>query len=233
MSEFILMLTRNDVTVANALDLLDEVLQTGVAHIGFKDVGLDPSAMQTVVDRIHEAGRQAHLEVVSLTESDELRSAEVALQLGVDFLIGGTRWRQVKQLLGDSKTQYFPYPGEIQGHPAVLLGSREQILTDVLAMKEAIDGINLLAYRHVTIPGEEILQFIQGAAGVPVICAGSINSLDRVRTVSAEGTWAFTIGAAVLDGLIVPGETLSVQIEQTLLAANVPANHAAKSQVKE
>ncbi len=43
--------------------------------------------MYTLVDRIHAA----HLEVVSLTEDAELESAQVADDLGVDYLIGGTR----------------------------------------------------------------------------------------------------------------------------------------------
>lgn len=53
MSEFILMLTRNDVTVPDADDLLDEVFSTPVQHVGFKDIGLSTDAMRRLVGRLH------------------------------------------------------------------------------------------------------------------------------------------------------------------------------------
>ena len=35
------MLTRNDTTVENALDLVDTARELGLRHIGFKDVGAE------------------------------------------------------------------------------------------------------------------------------------------------------------------------------------------------
>jgi hypothetical protein len=40
MSEFIFMLTHHDQTVPNAFAVYQEVKDTGLRHIGFKDIGL-------------------------------------------------------------------------------------------------------------------------------------------------------------------------------------------------
>jgi hypothetical protein len=229
MSEFILMLTRNDVTVADAESLLDEVLDTDIRHVGFKDIGLPADAMQRLVDRLHGAGRLVHLEVVSLSEEDELRSAQVGRDLGVDYLIGGTRWREVSALLAGTDIKYFPYPGEIVGHPATLRGDVDQFVTDAEAMGESADGINLLAYRHETIDGLEVLRGVLAGVSLPVIVAGSIDSVERVRAVAAAGAWAFTIGGAALDGMIVPGAPLKAQIEATLAASDAGSTTAERS----
>jgi hypothetical protein len=218
MAEFILMLTRDDVTVPNALELADVVLETEVRHIGFKDIGLDQGQMRSLVDKLHAAGRIVHLEVVSLNEDDELRSAEVGLGLGVDYLIGGTSWHRVADLIAGSALRYFPYPGRIVGHPAVLAGEPEAIIADAQTMSERADGVNLLAYRHQSIDGAELLTRVAASVAKPIIAAGSIDSLARVRAVSSSA-WAFTIGAAALDRRIVPGAPLAAQIEHVLAEA--------------
>ncbi|HVO53285.1 MAG TPA: hypothetical protein VMT37_02625 [Solirubrobacterales bacterium] len=219
MSEFILMLTRHDVTVADAEELLDEVLQTQIGHVGFKDVGLGKEGMTRLVERLHAAGRTAHLEVVSLSEEEELRSAELGVELGVDYLIGGTRWQRVSEVVAGEPVRYFPYPGGIEGHPARLTGSVAEILADAEEMAGAVDGINLLAYRHIELDGTELTREVCEKASLPVIVAGSIDSLARVRAVSGAGAWAFTIGRAALDWELSPDRSLRDQIQATMQAA--------------
>lgn len=221
MSEFIFMLTRNDETVPDAVELLERALATDVQHFGFKDVGVDSATMHELVSRIHAAQRVAHLEVVSLSEDDELTSAQFGLELGVDYLIGGVRWQRVGALVHASGLKYFPYPGEITGHPAVLRGTAESIASDARAMRDHVDGINLLAYRHDSIGGDQILRQVLESTDQPVICAGSVNSVERVQQIAKLGTWAFTIGQAVLDGVIVPDGALEEQLDAVLEAARV------------
>lgn len=218
MSEFILMLTRDDVTVSNAAELLDEVLQTEIEHVGFKDVGLPPDQMRDLVERLRAAGRSVHLEVVSLNEEAELRSAEIGVSLEVDYLIGGTRWREVAPLIAETPIKYFPYPGEIFDHPAKLAGDVERLTADAAEMGDSVDGINLLAFRHTTLNGMDVLRGVLAEVSLPVIVAGSIDSVARVHEVSESGAWAFTIGGGVLDGRIQPGASLRSQIETVLSA---------------
>lgn len=221
MSQFILMLTRNDVTIPDALELVEEVTSSGVTHVGFKDVGLSTAAMVELVRALKAHGAKVHLEVVSLSEQDELASAQTASELGVDYLIGGTRWAAVSGLISGSGIRYFPYPGTVFGHPGQLDGSAAQIISETSAMADRVDGINLLAYRHVHLNGADLLSQVASATDLPVICAGSIASLSRVRDVVAAGAWGFTIGAAAVDRVIVPGAPLTEQLRAVLDAAHV------------
>ncbi len=72
--ELIVMLTHNDVTVSNALQLFEQSKELPVGHWGFKDVGLPPEQMKELVRRMKDAGKVTCLEVVSLSEEDRRRS---------------------------------------------------------------------------------------------------------------------------------------------------------------
>ena len=88
--DFIFMLTRNDRTVEDAATHLETALRAGVGHIGFKDIGLPFDDLARLARRIKDAGARAYIEVVSVDRESELRSVRAAVDLGVDFLLGGT-----------------------------------------------------------------------------------------------------------------------------------------------
>ena len=90
MIEFIFMLTRDDQTVANARAVYDEIRGTDLRLIGFKDIGLPPDELRALSAEMRADGREVFLEVVSERREDELRSVEAALEIGVDWLLGGT-----------------------------------------------------------------------------------------------------------------------------------------------
>jgi len=52
-----------------------------------------------------------------------------------------------------------------------------------------------------------------------VLCAGSVDSLDRVRELVELGVWGFTVGTAALDGKFVADVPLRGQL-QAILAAD-------------
>ncbi len=85
------------------------------------------------------------------------------------------------------------------------------------------NGINLLAFRHASLEGLDVLHGVLAEVSLPVIVAGSIDSLERIRAVDATGAWAFTIGGAVLDRRIEPGAPLDSQIEVVLAAISPSA----------
>lgn len=205
MSQFILMLTLNDETVSDAVDRYDEISDTGVSCIGFKDVGIPAAEQARLVDRIRSNGHTAFLEVVDLTADGERQSAQAAVDMGVDYLVGGTRISTTLATLEGSGVRYMPYVGTVTGHPAVLEGDPDQIAASARqAADEGVDGINLLAYRYVG-DGLALAQSIVEAVDIPVISAGSIATLEQVRDISAAGTWGFTIGSALIEGNVVPG----------------------------
>lgn len=223
MSNFVLMLTRNDVTVPDAHAILELALAAGTQHIGFKDIGLPREEMALLVDTIHAAGRQAHLEVVSLTEEDERNSLRIGKELGFDYVLGGTRWEAGAELLAGTDVKYFPYAGTVIGHPGTLDGSSEQILTEIDAMKDAVTGVNLLAYRHVSGDGDGLVTAVCSASPIPVLVAGAVASVERIRFVTGAGAWGFTIGAAVLDRQVVGGQNVTAQLRAALDASDAVA----------
>lgn len=194
------MLTQHDRTVANCLDVLQEIKGLGVAHIGFKDVGVDRATMVELVRRIRAAGATSYLEVVSTSAADVLRSLEAAKDLGVDRVLGGTDLAVAKRILGDLE-RYFPFPGIPVGHPTRLGGSPELVAHQCRQMREAgCGGVDLLAYRATE---AEPMALVRAARrelqDCNLIVAGSVNSAERIRALAAAGVDAFTIGSAVLD----------------------------------
>lgn len=199
--DFILMLTADDRTIPDARARLEEALEGGVRHIGFKDVGLPFSELRGLAGEIRAAGGRSYLEVVSLDAESELASARAAIDLDVDCLLGGTRAREVTQITRYHPLRYYPFPGRITGHPSVLEGPPKDIVTSArqLADLEHVHGLDLLAYRFA---GEvpDLMTQVCGAVEKPVIMAGSIDSETRVREVAAAGAAGFTVGTAALAG---------------------------------
>jgi hypothetical protein len=216
--EFIFMLTRDDVTLKGARDVYASIAGSGVRHVGCKDVGLPTEELRGLMDDIRGNGHETWIEVVSETEEDTLRSARAAAEIRPDHLIGGTLIEPVQEIIAGTGIKFWPYVGRIVGHPCLLRGAIEEIVADTeRAAAAGVDGINLLAYRY---DGdvEALVRAVVGATDLPVICAGSVDSAERIRALEAAGAWGFTIGTAALDGALVPGAPLSGQLQAALAA---------------
>ena len=223
MLEFIFMLTRDDVTLTDARAVYASVAGTGLRHVGCKDVGLPREELKGLMDDIRANDHETWIEVVSETEEDTLNSARVAAEIRPDHLIGGTLIEPVQEILAGTGVKFWPYVGRIVGHPCLLRGSIEEIVEDTRrAAALGVDGINLLAYRY---DGdvEGLVRAVVGATDLPVICAGSVDSVERIRALDGCGAWAFTIGTAALDGVLVEGAPLAGQLEAALEASGASA----------
>ncbi len=216
--DFIFMLTEDDRTIEDARARLEDVLAGGARHIGFKDIGLPFSELKALASEIRAAGGRAYLEVVSLDEESELRSAKAAVDLEVDCLLGGTRASAVTQMLRHHPIRYYPFPGEIVGHPSVLTGSIEEIAESAhsLADLETVHGLDLLAYRFEgDVPA--LMKAVCKATEKPVIMAGSIDHEDRITAVAESGAAGFTVGTAAFKGAFPASrEGLVAQVQSIL-----------------
>ena len=228
MAEFIFMLTHNDETVANALEVYDALRDTAIRHIGFKDVGASPDALAKLAGRMHEDGRTVYLEVVSVSADDELRSIRVARDIGVDVVMGGTHVDEAIELLAGSALRYFPFPGRIIGHPSVLDGTIDEIAASAanLGARDGVHGLDLLAYRHAG-PVEPIIDAVVRASSAPVVVAGSIVSADQIRALTDLGAWGFTIGGAAFELALPAAATIRAQAEWALETARAVASASA------
>jgi hypothetical protein len=213
------MLTHNDRTVENALEVLEQVKGTGLSHIGFKDVGATPELQKTLADAGHEAGLTVYLEVVSVERDDELRSIDAAAAAGVDWIVGGKFAEDAVDRLRGTGIQLAPFPGEIVGHPSELRGSIDEIAAHAarLASLDGVSGVDLLAYRHRTVDPLELTAAVCTATDCRVIAAGSVVTRDQIVGLDAAGAWGFTIGGAVFEGAL-PGDRDVVSQVRTALS---------------
>jgi DNA-binding NarL/FixJ family response regulator len=200
--DFIFMLTRSDRTIADAGDRLPAVLAAGIRHIGFKDIGLPFADLQKLAQTIKAAGATLYLEVVSLDAVSEAASARAGIALGIDVLMGGTRPEVVLPLLAGTGIRYYPFPGDIIGHPSRLTGTVDSIVASAigLAANEGVHGLDLLAYRFEGDVPALVHAVCAAVAPKPVIVAGSLDRAERIRAVLAQGAAGFTVGTAALDG---------------------------------
>jgi hypothetical protein len=218
---FIFMLTHNDKTIPDARARLDEALAAGVHNIGFKDVGLPFAEQKLLAADIRKAGAKVFLEVVSLDRESEMVSARAGMELEVDYLLGGTRVTDTASVISGTPIRYFPFPGEVVGHPSKLQGTIEEIAESAKEMcsHDSVHGIDLLAYRFAgDVPA--LMNAVCTAATKPVIIAGTIDRLSRIAEVMAAGATGFTVGTAALNGAFPARRSgLSGQLESILAAS--------------
>ena len=147
--ELIVMLTYNDKTVKNALELFNQMKDTPVTHWGFKDVGLPPEDMKKVVESMNAAGKTTYLEVVSLTEEEGLTGAKLAVECGFNILMGTVFFDSINDYLKEKPVKYYPFPGHVHSHPSILDGKIEEIVQHAHEMEaKGVDGMDLLTYRY-------------------------------------------------------------------------------------
>jgi hypothetical protein len=201
---FILMLTYNDQTVKNALELFREYKDTPVMHWGFKDVGLPVPEMKQLVREMRQAGKTTFLEVVSLSEEEGLAGAKLAVEAGFDILMGTVFFESILDYLKDKPIQYFPFPGHVYSHPSILDGEIDEIVKHAQFLQSrGVQGMDLLSYRYVG-DAPALLRAVVAATSVPIVSAGSIESYKRLGEVWDSGAWGFTIGSALFDRKFVP-----------------------------
>ncbi len=200
--DFIFMLTRNDRTVVDCLEVLESIVPLGLKHIGFKDVGVPTKILKALTTAIKDMGATSYLEVVSETPEACLNSARVGGELGIDCLLGGTAAVEILNILKGTRTLYYPFPGKPSGHPTKLGGTPADIEADCRKFLDAgCAGVDLLAYRATDADPLELVKAARRGLGTNrLIVAGSIASRNRIRDIAEAGADAFTIGSAVLDG---------------------------------
>ncbi len=229
MINFVFMLTHNDATVPNALEVLEELRGSGLRYVGFKDVGASVEQLTEVTDAAHDQGLEVMLEVVSTSLEEERRSLEAAVPIGVDWVLGGTNPQVGTQILGGAEVRYCPFPGTVVGHPSVLEGTVEQIAGDTrrLTRTPGVDGVDLLAYRHATVDVGELTRAVVAASAGPVIAAGSVVDFGQIRLLEQAGAWGFTIGSAIFEGKLPGAPDIAAQV-RTVLDASTPSGSPAE-----
>ncbi|HET7168257.1 MAG TPA: hypothetical protein VFI69_03575 [Candidatus Limnocylindrales bacterium] len=221
MPEFIFMLTHHDRTLEDALDVYDGIRDMPLRYVGFKDVGVPHDTLRELARRMHSDGREVMLEVVSERAEDELRSVATACDIGVDWVLGGTHPDEALDAIGTTDVRYCPFPGRVIGHPSLLRGTHEEIAASAreLTARDGVHGLDLLAYRYDGDVEAMTAKVIAAASG-PVIAAGSVDSVERIRTLGRLGAWGFTIGGAIFEGRLPTGPSVRDQLALAIATAS-------------
>jgi hypothetical protein len=207
--DFIFMLTRDDQTVEDGVEVLAAIRDIGLRHVGFKDVGVDPRTLGLLAERIRAAGATSYMEVVSTSAEACAGSARTAVEIGVDRLLGGTEVERTLEILRGSRVAYYPFPGRPAGHPTRLGGRPEDVAADCARFARlGCAGVDLLAYRATDADPVELVRAARRATPGYLIVAGSVNTAARIQALRAAGADAFTIGSAAFDGSFSPRKGL-------------------------
>ena len=220
MIDFIFMLTRQDQTILDCLDVFDDIEELGLEHVGFKDVGVDGDTLRRLNRAIKDSGAVSYMEVVSTSKEACLNSARTARKIGVDRLLGGNDVADVLEILDGSGIAYLPFPGRPEGHPTRLGGSADEIEADCRRFAElGCAGVDLLAYRATECEPLDLVRAARAGTEGQLVVAGSIASPERIQDVARAGADAFTIGTAALEGTFSPRKgALASQLQDILEA---------------
>ena len=201
------MLTRQDQTVSDCLDVLALIAPLKLRHIGFKDIGADLPTLRRLNERIQQSGACSYLEVVATSREAALNSARMAVEIGVNKLLGGTLVAETLEIISGTGIAYYPFPGTPSGHPTKLGGTAATIAADTAAfMTMGCAGIDLLAYRATEADPINLVTAAKAALGPhgKLIVAGNVDSPARITALRDAGADAFTIGSAAFDGSFSP-----------------------------
>lgn len=218
-SKIIIMLTKNDSTVPNALEVFETCKDLPIKFWGFKDIGLEKPKMKQLVNKMKEAGKTTFLEVVSYSEEECMAGAKTAVEFGYDYLMGTVFYKSVFDYLKAQKIKFLPFCGKVYGHPSILEGTIEEIISDANGLLDkGVDGIDLLSFRHKR--GAELAEEYCKQIQKPVVIAGSINSEERLEFIDRITPWAFTMGTALFDKNFAPGEGFRKNLETVITCMN-------------
>ena len=203
MLNLIVMLTYNDQTVKDAIQVFDSAKDLDVQHWGFKNIGLPEPEMKQLVKNMKDAGKTTYLEVVTYTEEECLAAAKLAIACNFDCLMGTLYYPSVGELV-KGKIKYFPFCGHVWDNPSKLGDDIDGIIADAKRLKElGCDGTDLLAYRFVGDP-EALIDRFTAEVDFPTCIAGSIDSFARIDLMKKLQPFGFTMGSALFNKKYVP-----------------------------
>lgn len=210
-AKLVVMLTYNDKTVSNAVEIFEQCRNSKAEFWGFKEAPLPIDEMKKLFNYMKECGKTTFLEVVEYTEEKCLAGANIAVECGVDYLMGTMYFDSINELCKKNGIKYMPFVGKIKERPSILEGSIDEMIEEANRLIEkGVFGFDLLGYRYVGDALELNRRFISEVKA-PVCLAGSVNSVQRLDEIKSVTPWSFTIGSAFFDKCF--GDSFSDQID--------------------
>lgn len=223
MIDLIVMLTKNDKTIKDAMSVFCSAKNSKAKYFGFKEEGLGLGQLKELSSAIKQSGKIPVLEAVVYDEKNALKSVQIAKELGCEALLGTCFFDSVFGLCRDFGLEYYPYVGKVEERPSVLNGSMEDISNHCYeVLQKGVKGINLLAFRHESIDGALLLEEVaskmldflssKNYTSLPLCIAGSVDSYEKLSLIKRLKPRFFTIGTAFFENKF--ANTLQEQIDK-------------------
>ena len=206
----IVMLTHNDKTVLNAYDIFEKCKNSKAKFWGFKEEPLPLDEMKRLYSYMKSMGKTTFLEVIAYDEQNGLKGAEMAVECGVDILMGTVFYDSINNFCKENNLKYMPFVGRVSERPSILEGDIDDMIQEANQyLKKGVYGIDILGYRYTGNPLELNKKIVE-KINAPVCIAGSINSYQRLDEIKEANPWSFTIGGAFFENKF--GEDFEKQI---------------------
>lgn len=193
------MLTYNDMTVANAAEIFDACQNSKAQFWGFKEEPICLPEMKAIYKTMKACGKQTVLEVVCYDEESSLAGAKMAVECGCDYLMGTVFFDSVNEYCKENNMKYCPFVGKLSGRPTVLEGDIDKMIAEAKEyLAKGAYGIDLLGYRFTGNTSKLVERFVS-EVDAPVCVAGSVDSFERLDELKKVNPWSFTIGGAFFD----------------------------------
>lgn len=214
-SKLIVMLTYNDKTVENALEIFNECKNLDVDFWGIKTDPLPLEKMSEFVQAVHAINKIAVFESVCYTEEEGISDARKAAHCKCDILMGTVFSNTINSYCKENGIKYMPFIGRPSLVPSILNGTPEEIAADInSAITNGTFGVDFLAYRH-TKNAKTILDQVLTSNNKTNICiAGSVDSFKKLDQIKKLNASFFTIGSAFFNKRF--GNSIPEQIEKVI-----------------
>ena len=207
----IVMLTHNDKTVLNAYDIFEKCKNSKAKFWGFKEEPLPLDEMKRLYSYMKSMGKTTFLEVIAYDEQNGLKGAQMAVECGVDILMGTVFYDSINNLCKENNLKYMPFVGQVSERPSILEGDIDDMIQEAnIYISKGAYGIDLLGYRYISGNPIELNKKIVEKINAPVCIAGSINTYKRLDEIKEANPWSFTIGGAFFENKF--GEDFEKQI---------------------
>lgn len=195
----IAMLTNNDQTVKDALEIFEKNQFAKTECWGFKDIGIKTEDAIELVAAMKKAGKTTFLEPLLEEEENCINVAKLAVKCGFDYVINMTYNQKANKILTEGGVKYLPTCGKREGLPRLLYGTQEEITEDAenLMENEGVEGVCLSAYRYQDGDPEKMALHFRKHFSGQLIVSGGINTFARLDFVKKLQPWGFTIGSAL------------------------------------
>lgn len=195
------MMTHNDITVTNALEVFESNKHAKTEYWGFKDDGISLEDAAVLIDAMKRAGKRVLLEPLTLNEDEAVAWAHLAAEKEVDGVLG-FYFDTVRDILKKARVKYFPPFGQRTMDQRLLGTPQELAAAAIETLRKGPEGVRLSAFRYIDgdpIAMAKVVIAAIRSEGKEFMLTGSVNDFARIDFVKEMQPWGFTIGGALFE----------------------------------